>query len=335
MIIITFIILPALALLATFIVLAVRDGHENNMNNKHNAKYAFYYLLSLVALIFMALSVGMIAFSIIDKTIPDALNSAGGNYDEMLKFAISAILIATPIFYLIINLVYRGLKKGELDKDSGIRRWLTYLTILVSALIILGVFISVINSFLSGDLTGQFVWKAITVFVIAGAVFSFYFYDIRREEATKSDKVMKIFFFASLAIVSASFVASWFFVESPAQARNRRLDQIVVNNIYSLESAVNSYYDRYKKLPDNLAMIQKEKDIYIDAQSLIDPETNIPIFYQKLGDNDFQFCAVFRTDSREGDKRAVSYPSGQKEHGAGYQCLKGMLWNTVKAVPAI
>jgi len=304
------------------------------MNNKQNAKYAFYYLLSLVALIFMALSVGMIAFGIIDKTIPDALNFIAGSSDPQLKFAISALLIATPIYYLILNLIYRGLRKEEITKDSGIRRWLTYFTILVSSLIILGVFISVINNFLSGDLTSQFILKALAVFVIAAAVFSFYFYDIRRSDLIKKDKIVKIFFYVSLVLVIAAFIASWFFVESPKTARARRLDQIVVNNVYSLESAVNSYYDRYKKLPETLADIKAEKDIYLTPNILIDPETKDPIAYQKLGEKDFQFCATFRTDSAvTNGGRTLSYPTDSKNHAAGYQCLKGNLWNVVKAEP--
>jgi len=304
------------------------------MTNTQNAKYAFYYLLSLVALIFMALSVGMIIFSIIDKVIPDALNYSGGNYDGQLKFAISAILIATPIYYLILNLIYRGLRKEEISKDSGIRRWLTYFTILVSSLIILGVFISTINNFLSGDLTSQFILKALTIFVEAAVVFSFYFYDIKRQDLIAKDKIVKIFLWASLALVVAAFIASWFFVESPKTARARRLDQAVVNNIYSLESAVNSYFDRYKKLPDNLEAIQAEKDISLSTNTLVDPETKSPIVYQKLGDKDFQFCATFRTDSTTiNGSYPVSYPSDNKNnHAAGYQCLKGTLWAVANAV---
>ena len=303
----------------------------NYMNNQHNAKYAFYYLLSLVALIFMALGVGMIVFSIIDKTVPDALNLNNGSLDGQLKFAISALLIAAPIFYLIFNLICRGLRKEEIAPDSGVRRWLTYFTILVSSLIILGVFIGVINSFLSGDLTSQFILKAAAIFLISGIVFSFYFYDIKRENVIKKDRVLKIFFLATLILVIAAFVASWFFVESPRTARERRLDQIVVNNIYSLESAVNSYYDRHKQLPNNLEEIRGENDIYLEANYLIDPETKEPIVYQKLNDQDFQFCATFRTDSAVINGRSVPvYAGGNKNHAAGYQCLKGTLWSMVK-----
>jgi uncharacterized membrane protein len=314
--------------------MAVRED-KNNMNNTHNAKYAFYYLLSLVALIFTALSVGMIVFNIIDRTIPDILSSINGSSDAQLKFAISALLIATPIYYLILNLIYRGLRKEEIAKDSAIRRWLTYFTILVSSLIILGVFIGVINSFLAGDLTSQFILKAVTIFILAAAVFSFYFYDIKRADLIKKDKIVKIFLWASLVIIAAAFVASWFFVESPKTARARRLDQAVVSNINNLESVVNSYYDRYQKLPDNLEAVKAEQDIYLAANALIDPETKTPIVYQKLGDKDFQFCATFRTDTATENDRTISYPKNSQNHAAGYQCFKGSLWSEVKAVEMI
>ncbi|KKT13479.1 MAG: hypothetical protein UV95_C0001G0016 [Candidatus Falkowbacteria bacterium GW2011_GWF2_43_32] len=328
----SFLILPGIVLLIIFIVLALRDGN-NNMSNKHNAKYAFYYLLSLVALVFTALSVGMIAFSIIDKTVADVLNNFIG-HDSQLKFAISALLIAAPIFYLISGLINQGRRSGELDKDSAIRRWLTYLILFVSSLVVLGVLISVINAFLDGELTARFILKAATVFVISAAVFYFYFYDIKREEADKKDPVVKIFFFASLAVVVAAFTASWFFVEAPQAARARLLDQALTNNIYSLESAVNTYYDRHKQLPDNLTELANDPNVYLDAAALIDPDTKAAIVYNRLSDEDFEFCAVFRLDSAAADNgsgaRTVYYPDNNKNHKAGYQCLKGTLYAAPK-----
>lgn len=324
-----------MVLLVAALVLAAQNGKHNNMNNSHNAKYAFYYLLSLASLIFVAISVGMILFSIINKTIPDALNVSYGDVDGSLKFAISALFIAAPMFFFIINLIYRGFRKEEITKDSPLRRWLTYFNILVSSLIILGVFIGVINNFLSGDLTSQFILKAVSVFVIAAVVFSFYFYDIKREDLVKKDKVVKIFFWASLVIVAAVFVSAWFFVESPKMARARRLDQITVNNIYSLESVVNSYYEKNKRLPENIQEMTNNTDFYLSPTALVDPETKDPIVYEKTGEKSFKFCATFRTDSRldaQGRDRSVAYPVDSKSnHGAGYQCLPGSLWSDVKA----
>ncbi|MCX6794876.1 MAG: DUF5671 domain-containing protein [Candidatus Falkowbacteria bacterium] len=309
------------------------------MNNQHNAKYAFYYLLSLVALIFTALSFGMIIFSIIDRIIPDVLNSYS-NVDGQLKFAISALFIAAPIFYFMSGLINRGLHKGELEKDSGIRRWLTYFIILVSAMIILGVFIGVINNFLSGELTGRFIFKALTMLFISGVTFSFYFYDIKRENPDKADKIVKIFFFATLALVIAVFVAAWFFVESPKTARNRRLDQALVQNIYNIENAMNSYYDRNKKLPANLEEFKAGNDFYMNASALVDPETKAPIAYNKISDKEFELCATFRTDSiaeavKNSSTAYIGPDMNNKEHLAGYQCLRGNLYSakTIEALP--
>ena len=296
------------------------------MPNQQNAKYAFYYLLSLVALVFMALSVGMIAYGIIDKTIPDAVNYFS-SIDSQLKFAISALFIATPIFYVLSWLIGRGLRSGELTKDSGIRRWLTYFILFISSLVVLGVLISVINVFLSGELTGRFIFKALTVFVISATVFAFYLYDIRRDNPAEPDRLVKIFWWVSLTIVLVAFVASWFFVESPAVARARSLDQALLNNISSLGTTINSYYDRYKKLPDNLSVLTSDTSLYLYSNSLVDPNTQVPIVYKKVNEQSFELCATFRLDSKaDNNNQPVSSYPGDENHRAGYQCVTGTLF---------
>lgn len=324
------IILPFLALLVVLFAMMVRE-EQKNMDNKHNAKYAFYYLLSLVALVFTALSVGMIVFSIIDKTIADALMNYRGIGDGSLKFGISALLIAAPIYYVTAIMIGKGLKSGELDKESPLRRWLTYFILLISSLIILGVFIVVMNNFLSGELTTRFILKALVVFVISGATFTYYLYEAKRATAGQSDQVIKIFGWASLAVVVVAFVSAWFFVESPQTARARRLDQTLINNINMIESAVNTYYTRHEALPEDIAAIQAD-DIYLDDRTLNDPETNEPIVYNRRGDRSFELCATFRLDSRDSVENSYYYPGDSKQHGAGYQCVSGSLYAEIDKI---
>jgi hypothetical protein len=279
----------------------------------------------------MALSFGMILFGIIDKTIPDILRTYSSSANDIqLKFAISALFISAPIFYFISCLINKGLHKGELEKDSAIRRWLTYFIILVSSLIILGSFVGVIDNFLAGELTSRFILKAVSVLLISGAAFSFYFYDVKRANPDKPDKVVKIFFLTTLTLVVAAFVAAWFFVESPKMARERRIDEALVQNIYNLENTVNSYYDKNKKLPANLEEINNFRRNYPVSGNIIDPETKQPIVYQKVGDKEFKMCATFRTSSIDQDNSQTTYvgvdTAGSKEHLAGYQCLDGSLY---------
>jgi len=326
MIILIFLFILVILIITTVVV---SQKENNNMNNKHNAKYVFYYLLSLVALIFMALASGMVIFGIINTLIPDTLNVYGGNQvDSQLKFAISALLIATPIFYYVSSLIHKGFRRGELEKNSAIRRWLTYFILLVTSLIILGVFISVINNFLAGELTGRFIFKALTMIFIAGLTFSFYFYDIKREDPERSDKVIKIFFVSTLLLVIIIFTAAWFFIESPSVTRARRLDQDLVQNMINIENSVNSYYNLNKKLPDSLESLQADRGVYLDKDSLSDPATKELINYQKEGERTFSLCATFRTDSlTENNKQLMRYEAGinNKKHSAGYQCLAGYL----------
>lgn len=300
--------------------------------NQSGAKYAFYYLLSLVALIFIGISVGLIAFGIIDKSIIDPLaNIYYGNRDGSLRFAISALLIAGPIYYYTLFLINRGLKKDELKVDSQIRKWLTYFIILVSALIILGVFISIINNFLAGELSLKFFLQALSMLIISGLVFSYYFHDIKTENRDLAKKMRKIFLGLSIVVIGAAFISVWFFVESPKEARMRRLDQNLLNNINVLENSVNSFYTDNGALPEDISEL-KNTNYYYEQNSFIDPETGVPIEYKKTGDKSFEFCATFRTSStlNNGNSRAVMMPSygpSDKNYEAGYNCLKGNLWS--------
>lgn len=286
------------------------------MSSRHNAKYAFYYLLSFAALVFMSISVGIILFQIIDKNVPDILNNYAGASNAALKFAISALIIATPVFYIISRFIYQGLKNGELESDAPLRRWLTYFILLVSSIIILGVMIGVINNFLSGELTWRFIFKAISVFILAAVIFSFYFLDLKRQEFKKPSLFFRIYFYVSLTLVVAVFASAWFYVESPKVARDKLFDRAVVSNMYNIESAINDYFNRYKKLPLDLAELEKE-DRFSPLNSSAEK-----IVYNKLGDNSFELCANFRTDSQMDNKDAFIYTpmTGFDNHKSGYWC---------------
>lgn len=297
------------------------------MNNDTNAKYAFYYLLSLAALIFTGISVGLIASGIIDQTVRDILDYGSYASNSQLKFGISALLVAAPVYYWMSALIARGLRRGELAKDSGIRRWLTYFIILVSSLIILGFLLGLLNSFLSGELSTRFILKAVSVFIIAGGVFSYYLYDIKRGIVSDRPAVVKAFFFVSLAIVLASFVSAWFFVESPREARDRQLDDRLVSGMYSLESAVNAFYVETGRLPGNLEELLAFPGAGLDEQAIADPETGEKIAYQSSGEDTFSLCATFRTDTDDQAGNARPYMSSTNDHDAGYQCLERTVWN--------
>ncbi len=293
------------------------------MSNNHAAKFAFFYLLSLVALIFVALSTGMIIFQIINKYIVDILNSYSGSYsDDVLKFAISAIIISAPIYYFTTKQIHKNLFSGALDKDSGIRKWLTYFVLLVSSVVMLGWLIGTVNSFLDGELTLKFILKALTAIGIAGIVFSFYLYDIKREEVKgKKDKVIKMYFYVTLLIIITAFTASLFIVESPTETRNRKLDQKIMNDFSMIESEIDRYYHEKEVLPESLMKVQEEFGVLKD-DILVNQATNENYEYKVIDDKNFELCATFKSSNKDEDDYRYRYLAKNRLHDAGYQCLK-------------
>lgn len=288
------------------------------MTKNNSPKFAFWYLLSLVALVFVAFSVGASIFQLINKYIPDI---AEQNYQfrvsmELLKFAISALIVATPLYFWMQSLIFKNLKSGELDKEVGVRKWLTYFILLVAAVVVLGYLIATINSLLDGEITTKFILKTLTVISIAAIIFSFYFYDIKREDVTKgADKTIKVYLFGSLVLILASLVFAFTIIESPKVARNRKIDQQLVNNFYNINGAVNNYYLANKKLPTNLEMLLAIDDNALLGDNLVNPNTKKNIEYKVVSDNQYDLCTDFLTDSSQEPYR------GEWKHKVGYDCV--------------
>lgn len=296
----------------------------------HSAKYTFYYLLSLIALVFTALPVGLIAFEIINRSVLDPLinNYYSSNRDGVLRFSISSILIAAPIYYYSLYLIKKGFKKEEITLNSSVRKWLTYFIILVSSFVILGVFIGIINSFLSGGLSLKLLLQSLSMFLISGTIFAFYFYDIKRSNFDSGKKIQNIFLTISLLLVLTAFISACFFIESPKNARDRKLDGVLLNRISNIEGIVNNYYEKNRELPVDINDIKNfENRFNFDDSIFINPVNGKDIVYNKKDADSFELCADFKTES---DKNRTY----SKKYFPGYNCLTGELWTTRKsAVP--
>ena len=92
------------------------------------------------------------------------------------------IIVAFPIFIWLSLVTRRAILRAPEKKSSKIRKWLTYLTLFVAAGIIIGDLITLIYNMLGGELTLRFMLKVLTVLTIAGTIFGYYLWDLRKEE---------------------------------------------------------------------------------------------------------------------------------------------------------
>ncbi|MFA6306979.1 MAG: DUF5671 domain-containing protein [Patescibacteria group bacterium] len=294
------------------------------MEKQQNAKFAFFYLLSLVALVFTAVSTGMIIFQIINKTIADDLSLAPGGFtQDALRFAISAIIIAAPIFFVMMRLINKNLLSGKMEKESGVRKWLTYFILFVSAVVMIGWFIATVGSFLNGELTTKFILKSLTSILISALIFSYYLYDIKREDVSKNNDVIRIYFYGSMAIAAIALIAAFFFIDSPLKVRDQKFDQAIINKFSQIDNAINAYYGENKKLPADLnALVNGGSTYYILLSDITDPATGKVLNYNVKGKDAYELCATFKTENKTQANDKSYYVDTRWLHNAGYQCLK-------------
>jgi hypothetical protein len=317
-------------------IISLITKEKSMTNHKNNAKLTFFYLLSLVALGFMATCTGIIVFQVISKGILDAVDYSGFS-SSALRFAISAIIISAPVYYWMMCNINKSLNSGELEKESALRRWLTYLIIFAASLVVIGWLIATVNMFLNGEITLKFILKALTVLVISGAIFSYYLYDVKREKIGKS-MVSKVFFFGSMVLVLAAFATAFFFVDSPTMARNRKADVEVANDFSQISNAIADYYNANKKLPQDLNVLLENNGTYLTSRELshmIDKNQTEQYEYKLVDTNTYELCATFLTDNgNPRDDEDSRYYGDRWLHTAGFQCLdKKVSDYGVKGVP--
>jgi hypothetical protein len=142
-----------------------------------SAKDAFLYLLSFSTLAIWAEGLGSVLFTLIDRYLKDPVSNANTyvNYSYAMASSLACLIIAFPVYLLTMRSILGSVEIYPEKLDSGVRKWLTYLALLITAGILLGDLICFLTYFLRGELTGRFVAKVLTALVIAGGIFWYYF----------------------------------------------------------------------------------------------------------------------------------------------------------------
>jgi uncharacterized protein DUF5671 len=150
-----------------------------------SAREAFTYLVLFSTLYVSAYGFGSLLFQLINHAFPDPTDSqwAVRNFREAVRWSVSSLIVAFPVFLYVSRWASQGLHRDPTKRStSKVRRWLTYLTLFMTACILLGTGIALVNGLLAGELTVRFALKVLTVAGITGTIFGYYLWDLRAEE---------------------------------------------------------------------------------------------------------------------------------------------------------
>ncbi len=151
-----------------------------------SAREAFMYLLLFATLYVAAWNLGSLLFDLINRALPDAGDPQwlAEHAGDSIRWSIASIVIAFPVYLFLAHLIGRDLAANPEKRLSPVRRWLTYLTLFLAAGVLIGDMIALVNNVLGGELTLRFVLKVAVAAAIAGGIFGYYLWDLRREERT-------------------------------------------------------------------------------------------------------------------------------------------------------
>lgn len=197
------------------------------------------------------------------------------------------LLVAFPVFVLLSWIIGRDLRANPAKRESGVRKWLWYITLFVSAMTIIIDLVILIFNFLRGDLTTQFFLKLVVILIVGAAVFGYYLWDLRKRE-TLTDLPKKLAWITAVVIL-LSVIYGFYLVGFPAKQRNLRFDEQRVMNLQEIISSVASYWQQKNQLPPTLT------DLGVLGFNVPkDPETGAQYEYSITGDLSFRLCATFK-----------------------------------------
>ena len=137
---------------------------------------AFIYLILFATMYLSAFNLGHLVFQFIDQVFPGAYSIP---FDRAIRWPTSVLIVALPVFFCLTRVTNRAVGTDPGRRDSQVRRILTYLTLILSSFVLIGVLTSIVYNFLGDALTARFVLKALTAGLIAGGVFGYYLKDVR------------------------------------------------------------------------------------------------------------------------------------------------------------
>ena len=289
-----------------------------------SSRDAFLYLLSFATLATWASALGSMLFRFIEYWFPDPVTLVHAyNLRSAITWQMASIAVAFPIFLLVMRIILAEVRAQPERLQSGVRKWLTYIALLLTAGGLIGDLICFFDYFLTGELTVRFLLKALTVLLMCAAIFFYYLGSLRweRESDLAPERKDSLRFGAgAVAVVVGAFCVGLGVAGNPSAQRHLEADGQRVQNLKAIAATIHSQFTRPRttqagvSLPSSLLELQRYG---IRSSQTQDPETRAPYEYRPRTSTVYELCAVF-SEASERDQMPVTQ---FWYHGKGQTCF--------------
>ena len=269
-----------------------------------------HFVLQLGSLISLYISLGFLLsllFGIINLKFPDATEGywAIESASSAVRLGIAMVIVFFPTYLVLTRLVNKLRRKEQNSSYINLTKWLVYLSLLVGGGVLLGDLVAVIMTFLEGEVTARFVFKALAVLFVVGLAFHYYILDARGFWLKHESKSVMFGYGALLvAFVAVAFGLSY--IETPTQVREMKLDETQVQDLQAIQWKIEEILTLSNTTPATL------EEAYGVFEAPRAPETR-PAYIYAQTDKGFKLCATFSRDSIRPDQNfAPAYTPDMK-----------------------
>lgn len=287
---------------------------------KSTPKDVFLHLLATATLYVSVISLLAILFQYIDTIFQDGLYYSSTRAFDTIRSSVSSLIVVWPVYIFVSSVLGKTMKKETELREVKIRKWLLYLTLFVTAVTIIVDLIALINKFLGGELTTSFLLKVLAILLVAGSVFGYYIWDLKRDAGRKTE-LPRLLAYISSGLLLAVIIGTFFVVGTPGEQRKLRFDERRVRDLQETQYQIINFWQNKERLPENL----EELDDPLSSFAVpTDPETEQSYEYSKLADLQFELCATFTMNSPEVVHPKSMYDPVYEnwEHGMGRVCFE-------------
>lgn len=267
----------------------------------HTAKHFVLQLGSLVSLYLSLSFLLVLLFGVINIKFPDEIfdyyqvNAA----QESVRIGFAMLVVFFPTYLYLTRTVNKIRRKDSTSTYLSLTKWLVYLSLLIGGGALLGDLVTVIMTFLNGEITQRFILKAGAVFVVVGAAFHYYLLDARGFWLKHEDKSV-LFAYGAIAVVVVSLAFGLMSIKSPTEVREMKIDQQQISDLQTIQWQVQDYTVTHGQVPQSLEDIT--------TMRLPTAPEGRQAYRYKPTEKGFELCATFAYSSSE-DANSMSYPA--------------------------
>lgn len=295
--------------------------------HKVTPKDFFLWAGAMVAFYVSMFSFITLLFQYINNAYPDVVSDGYyvDPYSGAIRFAIASLIVLFPLFLILMRIIRNDIAKHAEKKDLWVRRWALFLTVFIAGAAVAIDLITLINSFLGGEITTRFVLKVAVILLVAGGTFLHFMADVWGYWLLFPKKARTVGWGAAVVVV-LTVVAGFFIMGSPADIRNKKQDDQRLQDLQNIQYQIVNYWQQKEALPATLADLHDPLSGNIIP---VDPETGASYSYTRVSPLDFTICATFERAGSD-PYAAKSMPidpaaTGTIEnwsHEAGQQCFE-------------